>query len=336
MQADFHYYAIYAICRIAHINEDASKVIAYASQHTDDAKYDHPLHFKNGGRFEQEMSAHEFLSPEVFSEYTTYDLFLPFHFLPGFIGDTFQEKIVCRKNSKLALEMLSNSIETLGKPFGLYRLGIILHTYADTWAHDGFSGIMSGLNDIYSLHSESNNIFDEIKENYFNFAPNLGHAQVAKYPDLPYQNWNYMDYNHKQVCCNNTLKYLDASKSIYIFLTEGLHDKLPEIFTHHEFKPWDNYSGLFKELFSYKGSMEDRIRYWESQFENNHFNFITSDFYNDREWFKQAVKVTKNSKDEYEWLPGFSNSDWKLFQDALIYQKFYIKHLLLPKYEIYT
>jgi len=49
MQKDFHFYTIYALARAAGFSPDHSFVIAYSSQHTDDAKYDHALKFENGG-----------------------------------------------------------------------------------------------------------------------------------------------------------------------------------------------------------------------------------------------------------------------------------------------
>ena len=53
MQTDFHFYAVYALARTAGFKADHAKIIAYSSEHTDDAKYDHALDFQNGGRFQQ-------------------------------------------------------------------------------------------------------------------------------------------------------------------------------------------------------------------------------------------------------------------------------------------
>ena len=53
MQIDFHFYTIYALARAAGFMPDNAFTIGYASQHTDDAKYEHALEFQNGGRFQQ-------------------------------------------------------------------------------------------------------------------------------------------------------------------------------------------------------------------------------------------------------------------------------------------
>lgn len=51
MQIDFHFYTIYALARAAGFKPDDAHIIAYSSQHTDDAKYEHALDFENDGRF---------------------------------------------------------------------------------------------------------------------------------------------------------------------------------------------------------------------------------------------------------------------------------------------
>ncbi|WP_459927580.1 DUF6765 family protein [Desulfosporosinus burensis] len=40
----------------------------------------------------------------------------------------------------------------------LIKLGIVLHAYADTFAHQGFSGMVSKVNDIKSCEALSNNL----------------------------------------------------------------------------------------------------------------------------------------------------------------------------------
>lgn len=141
MQLDFHFYAIYTICKLAGLKDDYSKIIAYASQHTDDAKYDHVLEFISGGRYQQQMSAHKFLDHNVLDKKICYDVFLPFHFLPGIVGTDFYEKLLCRENSVTANELLQDTLRTLDKPYGLHRLGVTLHVYADTWSHRGLDGL---------------------------------------------------------------------------------------------------------------------------------------------------------------------------------------------------
>ena len=89
MQIDFHFYTIYALARSAGFHPDEAHTIAYASQHTDDAKYDHALEFTNGGRFQQVLTAHKYIHPDVLTKSVSYRIWMPFHFLPGNLGVDF-------------------------------------------------------------------------------------------------------------------------------------------------------------------------------------------------------------------------------------------------------
>jgi hypothetical protein len=52
MGKDFHFFTIYALARSAGFKSNHAHTTAYASQHPDDAKYEHALEFENGGRFQ--------------------------------------------------------------------------------------------------------------------------------------------------------------------------------------------------------------------------------------------------------------------------------------------
>jgi hypothetical protein len=94
MQTDFHFYAVYALARAAGFNPVDSHIVAYSSEHTDDAKYEHALKFENGGRFQQVLTAHQYLNYKVGIQKTCYQIWLPFHFLPGNLGVDFFERMV--------------------------------------------------------------------------------------------------------------------------------------------------------------------------------------------------------------------------------------------------
>ncbi len=91
-----------------------SKKVAYASQYTDVAAYEHEIEFENGGRFRQSLSAH----------------------------------IVCRENIELAQTLVREAAALRNKPYILHRLGIALHIYADTLSHRECSGDRYELNEV--------------------------------------------------------------------------------------------------------------------------------------------------------------------------------------------
>ncbi|MFC1885891.1 DUF6765 family protein [Thermodesulfobacteriota bacterium] len=115
MHLDFHFYAIYVLCRCNGMSPENSKKVAYASQYTDDATYGHEIEFENGGRFQQAISAH----------------------------------IVLRENMDIAQDMVREVAGLRNKPYILHRLGIVLHLYADTWSHRDSSGMGSELNEVF-------------------------------------------------------------------------------------------------------------------------------------------------------------------------------------------
>lgn len=152
MQKDFHYYTIYVLCRGAGIKPKASRRIAYASQYTDDAKHAHILKFTGGELFAQERTAHEFISISIFSKRVQLPIFAAFHFLPGDLYEReakydppkFRERMICTPDSDTSRELLKKVKINHDSPFAQHALGIALHTYADTFAHQNFSGLCKG------------------------------------------------------------------------------------------------------------------------------------------------------------------------------------------------
>jgi hypothetical protein len=223
MQKDFHFYAIYVLCRCNGMSPENSKKVAYVSQHTDDAKYDHPLDFENGGRFQQVLSAHKFIHPDVFSLDTQYRIYAPFHFIPGNQGNRFQERMVCRQDSEIAHQMVREVAKLKAKPYQLHRLGIALHVYADTWSHQDFSGLQTELNDVEEIDviNEDKVGIVRIFTSFFrdiieSLIPQIGHAEVATLPDEPYREWTfYHVYQKRSVHRKNWLICQDASRAIY-------------------------------------------------------------------------------------------------------------------------
>ena len=205
------------------MSPENSKKVAYASQHTDDAKYEHALNFENGGRFQQFLSAHKFIHPDVFSMETQYKIYVPFHFIPGNQGDRFQERMVCRQNSEIAQQMVREVTNLKGKPYQVHRLGIALHAYADTWSHQDFSGLQTELNDVEDIDviNEEKVGIARIFRDFFrditeSLIPQIGHAETATLPDEPYREWTfYHVYKKRPIHRKNWLICQDASRAIY-------------------------------------------------------------------------------------------------------------------------
>ncbi len=342
MQKDFHYYAIYVLCRCNGMSPDNSKIVAYSSQHTDDAKYDHALDFENGGRFQQLLSAHKFIHPEVFSLDTQYKIYVPFHFIPGVIGANFKDRMLCRQNSEIAKQMVREVEHLKGKPYLLHRLGIALHVYADTWSHQEFSGLQTNLNDIEQIDVINENksgiakIFTDFFRNVTEaLIPQVGHAEAAMLPDEPYREWNFYNvYQKKTIHRKNWLMCQDACKEIYKeikhFLTKN------QEYRSEKTIPWGNIKKVITTLFKQKGSLEERCRNWIEMINDSGFGFTCQPVernitYDDREWFRDAVelKADAEEKDKYFRKDNFHYSDWKYFHDAAASHRFFVLQELL-------
>lgn len=344
MQIDFHFYTIYALARGVGFKPDDAHIIAYSSQHTDDAKYEHALDFENGGRFQQVLTAHKFLDLDVLTKPTCYRIWIPFHFLPGNLGKDFYERILVRANSVIAQRMIEDFLSADLKPYSLHRLGILLHVYADTWSHQNFMGIMHDMNDIKSMKVKGTekgflkSLLNKLKEEFLEYhAPKLGHAQAGTIPDEPYREWKYKDYKGYHLEISNNERALDAAQNCYLVLSRFLK-RFPQ-FLSSKTIPWQEIADKIAELFNHEGALEDRVKNWQEAISKGLIGFKPKDrdinlFYDDRDWFKSAVTVKKDEKEHYIRNKGFERSNWKFFHDAAAFHRFHILHELLPEYGI--
>ncbi len=231
MQLDMHYYGTYAMARAAGIKQDAAKIIATSAQFVDDNVAGNALEFKDGARIDCEATAHHLATLKNLYAKDQRRVWVPFHFLPGNIGDNYTERLKCRKNSDPAQEMVKHHLGLSNRRFACELMGIAAHVYADTFSHDGFSGVSSRGNyiDSSSINVDVNDdldpaiktyITDKAKEFFKNESdscklPNiiekevkgfwlklvnisaetvsggLGHGPAATYPDRPYLVWQF-------------------------------------------------------------------------------------------------------------------------------------------------
>lgn len=145
MQSDIHYYGVYCLARAAGIKKTSAKTIAYTSQYVDDSSVREITDHEDGSKIISVATAHHATDIKNIDHDDQRYVWVPFHFLPGGRGESFTEKLLCRKNSPIAKEMVSNCINQYSN-YELELLGITAHVYADTFAHYGFSGVSSRRN----------------------------------------------------------------------------------------------------------------------------------------------------------------------------------------------
>ena len=155
---------------------------------------------------------------------------MPFHFIPGNVGDGYTERLKCRMDSLIVRELRDHHLTYADRGFALHLLGIAAHVYADTFSHYGFSGVSSRGNRVdnssFRFHEEVEDADDttaplspemrryvaEKADRFFkgrgdhgglltnvkswlaeNLSGALGHGSVATLPDRPYLVWSF-DY----------------------------------------------------------------------------------------------------------------------------------------------
>jgi len=208
MEKDFHYYLIYAIAKTVGMNNP--DIIAYSSQFVDDnnegqfsvdgEETSFPERIKaDGGYYYPIMT--QSLSPKSFDPYVQRYVYVPFHFLPGDNNVEIKGKknpLSVTPNSNNARILLTKALES-DNP---YQIGIALHTFADTWSHQNFTGLREEWNAVYPWY----NVFKSL-------APNIGHAEAGHSPDIISETWT--DYRFGTGRIDNRERVFDAVREIF-------------------------------------------------------------------------------------------------------------------------
>ena len=255
MRIDAHYYAVLALALQCGFKKESAKTLAYASQYVDDAKinqltidgptYGIKLDCKSPQSLLNMSTCQSYCHLKTFNLAAMINNTCAFHFVPGCEGDKFSWKMTCKPEGPILQGIKDKMIEE----GDLIKLGIVLHAWADSYSHQGFSGLLSKPNDINELHSYSKvylskGIYisafvlwlrrDFLKRNFDNtfdrLVPPYGHAQALHYPDEPYIKMWFYEYDkndvfyqgHKRICRNNIEIYTKAFESMTNILNEFL------------------------------------------------------------------------------------------------------------------
>ena len=334
MKLDAHYYAILGFCRGCGFTKENAHKIAYASQYVDDASINHIVidgdysgfqHdiIENQAAFFNMATCHTYTRIKTFNYHSMINNTCAFHFIPGVRGKSFPRKLRCFKDSPIAAGLM----EEAKQEADLVKLGVVLHAYADLFSHQGFSGLISKVNDIQKATPEGPTPwqwttaiprfirwFRKTKPyQYFDCIldhtiPAYGHGQAMEYPDLPYLTWSYQyDFSDKFSMAyqttgriKNTERYTLAFNRIKTFLEEYLQ-------MHPHFKEpsfnFTKFNILFKTLLN-QASDKQREENW-------HCNLIDLGLF---EIGDPALKYNK-----YQWLrEAFSNFDRHQFNQRRV------------------
>lgn len=378
MQVDFHYYCIAVLARAAGFNKKDALTIAYASQYVDDATESELIRLDvDGGnlRFDPVRTAYaglELLGTLNWSAQKR--VYIPFHFLPprpfaptesatfSFITRPAIGALPDDQPSLAEMVLKQATSEALrNNRRRLCRIGIALHTIADTWSHQQFSGrwnrMENDVEEIYVYDRETGVYVHPIPENViFDVLPQIGHAEAGYFPDLAYARWKCdIRRSPEFVERDNVAVFLEAARAIYGMLRPVAKVRPAEPI------PWADIAPSLRCLFAGGPAIEamtiDRMtiqtyrRYhnldvaarcgrWEAEFDHLFRPYPAGEAYRyDRHrWRDQALEGDTQWDDwsQREWdrmsplglEANFWNSLWVHFHRAALKQRhFVLEHL---------
>lgn len=364
MQKDFHFYCIAVLARAAGFEKEDALIIAYASQYVDDSTESELIRLnvaKGNLRFDPVRTAYAGLELVMSMSWSAQKrVWIPFHYIPpnsfhAESSDTFS--FVTQPDSPFARMLLeqvaSEPLENHKRR--LCRMGIALHTYADTWAHQRFSGRRNRLeNDVEDIGVKVNGSYRKLKaENILlDAAPQIGHAEAGFFPDLTYQKWRYRPRRppgrKRYVERDNVAEFLQASETIYNWLREMSKPNAPVLQWESELKP--ELCNLFEgprvvepdltdhlSMRAYRSyhtqDLDERCKRWKKAFADL-FAPRPEEYSYDREhWRKKALDGPTDWDDfsQRDWdqtlfglRRNFWNSLWVHFHRAALLQRHFV------------
>jgi len=357
MKIDAHYYALLAFCRACGFKKESAHKVAYASQFVDDARINHIVIAGNPGRdliqcdnidnqpsFFNMATCHSYTRMKTFNIEAMINNTCAFHFVPGCRGPNFAKKLRCSEESSVITDILREALEE----DDLIKLGIVLHAYADTFSHQGFSGILSKVNDIKECKTLSRlpwtwsdkfarvfkwSVKDKFDKLLDSAIPAYGHGQAMEYPDLPFLRWSYeYDYSDQFSTAykssgeiDNMARYERAFQKIKGYLEDYLS-------RHREYRDggisFQKFDILFDTLLLEKTDRE-RVKNWQKTIVAQGL-FAEEDpacAYDENGWLREAFanfeeeKFNQRKVDRAVTTANFSASNWYKYYLAVKWYK---------------
>lgn len=353
MQIDGHHTLTYVVARYAGVDHDTAEKVAYSAQYVDEATNDSQVHFDNGAMYDRIVSAHKMLDYRNTQKLDNSLVWIPFHFLPGNAGlpsndnpkGSFINRLICKPDSQVSRDMLKMVAQHWQRPYATQMMGIAMHVYADTFAHQGFVGVIHEVNRVDELDSTSSSLLQKVTDKLVSYGVSesspLGHGAALSFPDRPYTSWKYTNGLGEVIKRNNKEIFLQAAdamcKAMQCWVKKdstmnidnqpGLTQKQRSLIEHALITITDD-------------SGEIRHKEWLKWLKEDKFNLGSVDlnFEIDGEasWKHKARGEGRkvNGDLKYPYSESFLTSDWKYFHDALKTYRLEVIRDVLPSYGI--
>jgi len=357
MQLDMHYYGTYAMARAAGLKPSVCKTIATCAQFVDDNAAAQNIEFLDGGRIDAQPTAHHLGSVANIDHQDQRRVWVPFHFLPGNEGNSFSERLICRKNSQIAKDVVKNHLKLANDSIGIHLIGVTAHVYADTFSHYGFSGVSSRRNkvnnDSFTFKGLEPDISDYIEGKAKEFfrvykkevgmlgnmkswlaetlSGALGHGAVATYPDRPYLKWGFeYEYPEKrEETRDNTITFLEGCEELHsMFKKFGKANPETADGDDVEFK---TIRDAVKSILEYQASKDGRVKKWCEIAKTGDISGNGYDIpdYDPQPWLKEAAILNREENSEN----ALSKDIYKFYR-AASYHRHFVLRQLLPSYNL--
>jgi len=208
MDIEFHYFVTYLVAAAAGFPPEQAALIAHACQATDDNHI--PIEVSGGGEPGYQSTVSQTM--DILHPHEDEHIYPVFHFVPGNPHaptaarvDGRTDRMVCTPDAAIAGHMMDAALAAQNP----YRIGVASHAYADTWAHQNFTGARDDYNEFPAPAGiEPAAILQDGK----NVALKIGHAPAEHMPDIPTLIWT--DTRLSQPKVSNKVRFLDAAEAL--------------------------------------------------------------------------------------------------------------------------